>query len=304
MDLCLTFYLYFILHLCVPSAETFVHLDCDKSVTGILHEDTILPCRTDETGPIDITLIKLHQNRTRDEKLISISSENVRRSQDRIQLRCQDELRCQHDLSLIIHKTELSDNGTYQYALYANHGHTFFYITLIVEAFVTLVCNESVTGKLLEDTTLPCKTDTTGPTNITLIKLHQDPTRDETLIFNSSENVRGGQDRIQLRHQDPYDLSLIIHKTELSDNGTYRYTVHTDHGHDFALITLIVEESVYSNAALGKPEDKERTGVGLILSMVFLMLLIFSAMFYYKKWSSRASIRRFSETSRSNLIAN
>ncbi|XP_032900536.1 uncharacterized protein LOC116988133 isoform X2 [Amblyraja radiata] len=196
MDLCLTFYLYFILHLCVPSAETFVHLDCDKSVTGILHEDTILPCRTDETGPIDITLIKLHQNRTRDEKLISISSENVRRSQDRIQLRCQDELRCQHDLSLIIHKTELSDNGTYQYALYANHGHTFFYIT------------------------------------------------------------------------------------------------------------LIVEESVYSNAALGKPEDKERTGVGLILSMVFLMLLIFSAMFYYKKWSSRASIRRFSETSRSNLIAN
>lgn len=299
MDLCLTFYLYFILHLCVSSAETLVNLDCNKSVTGILHEDTILPCKTNATGPLNIRFIKLHQNQTRGDKLIFTSSKNVRRGQDRIQLRCQDESRCQHDLSLIIHKTELSDNGTYQYALYTNQGHTHVSITLIVEASVTLVCNESVTGKLHEDTTLPCKTDTTGPTNITLIKLHQDPTRDETL------NVLGGQDRIQLRHQDPYDLSLIIHKTELSDNGTYRYTVRKDHGYDFALITLIVEGSGYSNtAALEKPKDRERTGVGLILSVVFLMLLIFSAMFYYKKRSSRASMRRFSETSRSNLIAN
>ncbi|XP_055510227.1 uncharacterized protein LOC129708458 isoform X2 [Leucoraja erinacea] len=197
MDLCLTFYLYFILHLCVPSAETFVTLDCNASVTGILHEDTILPCKTDTTDPVDIRFIKLHQNQTRNKKLISTSSENVRRGQDRIQLRCQDELRCQHDLSLIIHKTELSDNGTYQYALYATHGHAS------------------------------------------------------------------------------------------------------------ALITLIVEGSGYSNtAALEKSKDRERTGVGLILSVVFLMLLIFSAMFYYKKRSSRASMRRFSETSRSNLIAN
>lgn len=299
MDLCLTFYLYFILHLCVPSAETFVTLDCNASVTGILHEDTILPCKTDTTDPVTIRFIKLHQNQTRNKKLTFTSSKNVHRGQDRIQLRCQNELRCQHDLSLIIHKTELSDNGTYQYALYSEQGHASAPITLIVEAPVTLVCNESVTGKLHEDTTLPCKTDTTGPTNITLIKLHQDPTRDETL------NVLGAQDRIQLRHQDPYDLSLIIHKTELSDNGTYRYTVRKDHGYDFALITLIVEGSGYSNtAALEKSKDRERTGVGLILSVVFLMLLIFSAMFYYKKRSSRASMRRFSETSRSNLIAN
>lgn len=297
MDLCLTFYLYFILHLCVSSEEKFVTLDCNASVTGILHEDTILPCKTDATDIVNIKFIKLHQNQTSGDKLIFTSSKNVRRGQDRIQLRCQDELRCQHDLSLIIHKTELSDNGMYQCVLYAKNGHAFAPITLIVEASVTLVCNESVTGKLHENTTLPCKTDTTGPTNITLIKLHQDPTRDETL------NVLGAQDRIQLRHQDPYDLSLIIHKTELSDNGTYRYTVRKDHGYDFALITLIVEG--YPNtAALEKSKDRERTGVGLILSVVFLMLLIFSAMFYYKKRSSRASMRRFSETSRSNLIAN
>ncbi|XP_078257950.1 uncharacterized protein LOC144594901 [Rhinoraja longicauda] len=298
MDLCLTFYLYFILHLCLHSAETFVDLDCGKSVTGRLHEDTILPCKISTPGPIHIKLTKLHQDGIHYETLVSNSSENIRRGQGRIQLRRQDE----HDLSLIIHNTELSDNGTYEYFVNADHGYDVEPITLIVEAFVNLDCEKSVTGRLHEDTILPCKINIPDPIHIKLTKLHQDGMHNETLVSNSSENVRRGQGRIQLRGQDEHDVSLIIHNTELSDNGTYQYTVQTDHGIVSVFITLIIEglEQPKTNSL----KEKERTGVGVILAVVLLMLLIFSAMFYFKTKLSRALSRRLSETSRTNLIVN
>ncbi|XP_059804651.1 programmed cell death 1 ligand 2-like isoform X2 [Hypanus sabinus] len=113
-----------------------------------------------------------------------------------------------------------------------------------VKAFVTLKCEETVTGILNEDTILPCNLTTTESTKPKLkyIELRKDD-GDDTLVFkfNGSHNPRKAQDRIQLLSLDPQNVSLVLQKTQLLDSGKYNYYLETNQGHPDVNIVLVVK---------------------------------------------------------------
>uniref|UniRef100_UPI00398F3371 programmed cell death 1 ligand 2-like n=1 Tax=Pristiophorus japonicus TaxID=55135 RepID=UPI00398F3371 len=157
--------LYVILYTSAVSAQNFVTLKCNHSVTGIFNEDTELLCTFESTTVKTISLVELSKygegNRT---KSVFNSKENVTGAQGRIKLRCQSS----QDISLVIEKTQLSDSGTYQYYLETNAGHVHQNITLKVKAPYSLP-EETVFLNLtrtMDTTNLTCETIAYRPTQI------------------------------------------------------------------------------------------------------------------------------------------
>uniref|UniRef100_UPI00398E8AF1 CD276 antigen homolog isoform X2 n=1 Tax=Pristiophorus japonicus TaxID=55135 RepID=UPI00398E8AF1 len=110
------------------------------------------------------------------------------------------------------------------------------------QKFVTLTCNHSVTGILNEDTTLPCTFKSIMGKTFNVIELSKYREGGEAKhVFNSKESFREAQDRIKLLHQDSQDISLVIQKTQLSDNGTYQYYLETSAGYRTQDIALKVK---------------------------------------------------------------
>ncbi|XP_059804673.1 butyrophilin subfamily 1 member A1-like [Hypanus sabinus] len=140
----------------------------------------------------------------------------------------------------------------------------FFYLIVYlnmhyVEPFVKLDCVESVIGIFNEDTNLPCSMEAAGMKTLTLTKLHESGSNDKIVYkFNSNENDTGVQGRIKLHHQDSQNVSLIIQKIQASDNGTYQFTVETDHGHASKSIDLIVR-APYTGPHISKKEENGKT---------------------------------------------
>ncbi|XP_072882081.1 tyrosine-protein kinase-like otk isoform X2 [Hemitrygon akajei] len=123
----------------------------------------------------------------------------------------------------------------------------YFYLVLCAnvysaQEFVTLKCEETVTGILNEDTILPCNLTTVKPSNLIDIELRKDD-GDDTLVFkfNGSHNPRKAQDRIKLLSPDPQNVSLVLQKTELSDSGKYNYYLETSQGYKDVNIVLVVK---------------------------------------------------------------
>ncbi|XP_067860324.1 CD276 antigen isoform X2 [Heptranchias perlo] len=117
--------LYVILCTSTPSAQRFMSLDCEHSVTGIFNEDTKLPCRikSKEEGTIDYIQLKKYGEET-------LMFNSNKSSNGRVKLLQQDS----KDISLVIQKTQVSDIGTYNYYLETDVGYDNQDITLMVKA--------------------------------------------------------------------------------------------------------------------------------------------------------------------------
>ncbi|XP_072882647.1 neural cell adhesion molecule 1-like [Hemitrygon akajei] len=118
-------------------------------------------------------------------------------------------------------------------------------------AFLTLKCEETVTGILNEDTILPCNLTTSEPSKpkLLIIELRKDDGNVTPVFkFNGSHNPRKAQDRIKLLSPepqnvspDPQNVSLVLQKTQLSDSGKYNYYLETNLGHKDVNIVLVVK---------------------------------------------------------------
>ncbi|XP_072882078.1 opioid-binding protein/cell adhesion molecule-like isoform X2 [Hemitrygon akajei] len=125
----------------------------------------------------------------------------------------------------------------------------YFYLVLCANVyserkFVTLKCEETVTGIFNEDTILPCNLTTAKPSKpkLLIIELRKyDGNNTLVFKFNGSHNPRKAQDRIKLLSPDPQNVSLVLQKTELSDSGKYIYFLDTDLGYQEADIVLVVK---------------------------------------------------------------
>ncbi|XP_048410695.1 programmed cell death 1 ligand 1-like isoform X2 [Stegostoma tigrinum] len=110
-------------------AFSFVTLTCQPSVTGILNEDTKLPCtlKSELTlNSIDIELFKIGK----DGKTETVFNSTVNGVHDRIKLLHPGS----PDVSLVIQSTQLSDYGMYRYYLESAAGHKCCKIELNVKA--------------------------------------------------------------------------------------------------------------------------------------------------------------------------
>ncbi|XP_059804664.1 hemicentin-1-like [Hypanus sabinus] len=123
----------------------------------------------------------------------------------------------------------------------------YFYLVLCAnvysaQEFVTLKCEETVTGILNEDTILPCNLTTAKPSKSITIELRKDDGNDRPIFqFNGSHNLRKAQDRIKLLSPDLQNVSLVLQKTQLSDSGKYIYFLDTDVGYQEVDIVLVVK---------------------------------------------------------------
>ncbi|XP_059805076.1 uncharacterized protein LOC132380349 [Hypanus sabinus] len=180
MGLCLNFF-YLIVYLNMHYVESFVKLDCVKSVIGIFNEDAELPCNMEAAGMKTLTLAKLHANGSSDKIVYKFNSnENDSGVQGRIKLH-QDS----QNVSLIIQKIEASDNGTYQFIVETDHGHATESIHLVVRAPCTgpPISKKEENGK----TFLVCTT-----VGYPLAQLYW-KTENETILCNSVDNARLGE---------------------------------------------------------------------------------------------------------------
>ncbi|XP_059804672.1 programmed cell death 1 ligand 1-like isoform X2 [Hypanus sabinus] len=123
----------------------------------------------------------------------------------------------------------------------------YFYLVLCanvysVKEFVTLKCEETVTGILNEDTILPCNLTTAKPSKSITIELRKDEGNDRLVFrFNGRHDAMNAPNRIKLLSPDLRNVSLVLQKTQLSDNGKYLYYLETDVGYKQVNIVLVVK---------------------------------------------------------------
>ncbi|XP_051889024.1 butyrophilin subfamily 1 member A1-like isoform X2 [Pristis pectinata] len=283
MGLCFKFYSYFLVYLCFnsPCAETFVKLNCEKSVTGVFNEDTILPCRMDTTELMTLRVTKLHEIGGDEVVFTFNSSENGSEVRGQIKLRRQDS----KDVSLIIQKTQASNNGTYQFYVETDHGYDTKSISLMFKAPYTVpqISKKDQGG----EKGLVCTTvgypqpqlywKTENETNLT----HYDTigqTNDE--LYNITSYIPVAEDWCLINYSCFVCMENNCTSKEL--------------------------ECTKAEPISGQPQEKDRAGcrdrVGVFLILGFLMLLIFTAFFYGKKEFYRAYIRRQSESATEDLV--
>ncbi|XP_072882076.1 hemicentin-1-like [Hemitrygon akajei] len=111
-----------------------------------------------------------------------------------------------------------------------------------VKEFVTLKCEETVTGIFNEDTILPCNLTTAKPSKPTKIELRKDEGNYRLVFqFNGNHNAMNAPNRIKLLSPDVRNVSLVLQKTQLSDSGKYLYYLETDVGYKQVNIVLVVK---------------------------------------------------------------
>ncbi|XP_041073035.1 CD276 antigen-like [Carcharodon carcharias] len=127
-----------------------------------------------------------------------------------------------------------------------DHAERLLYFSLYIclsfsQSFVTLDCKHSVMGTFADDTKLPCTFKSTKVKTFSSIELSKfEKDGNQIYVFKSQAGVKGPQNRIKLLHPDSQDVSLVIQKTQLIDQGTYRYFLETSSGYDYQDITLKV----------------------------------------------------------------
>ncbi|XP_078081617.1 uncharacterized protein LOC144501615 [Mustelus asterias] len=110
------------------------------------------------------------------------------------------------------------------------------------QSFVTLDCEDVVTGILNEDTKLTCSIQSTivkTYDHVTLSKMEKNEKR--TSVFSLKAGAKQPHNRIIIIRPDSNDVSLLIQKTQLTDEGTYQYDLETVSGHRDKEITLKVK---------------------------------------------------------------
>ncbi|XP_048466601.1 programmed cell death 1 ligand 2-like isoform X2 [Rhincodon typus] len=114
----------------IPSfAFSFMTLNCQSSVTGILNEDTKLPCTLNSELTLNSIRIELFKM-GKDGKTETVFTSAVSGARGRIKLLHPGS----PDVSLVIQNTQLSDCGIYRYYLESAIGHKFSEIELNVKA--------------------------------------------------------------------------------------------------------------------------------------------------------------------------
>ncbi|XP_072098405.1 uncharacterized protein [Mobula birostris] len=122
----------------------------------------------------------------------------------------------------------------------------YFYFLLFAnlysaQEFMTLKCEETVTGIFEEDTILPCNLTITKPSKITIELSKDDGNSRLVFKFDRNHNAREAQNRIKLLRSDLQNVSLVLQKTKLSDSGKYTYYMETDVGYKQVNIVLVVK---------------------------------------------------------------
>ncbi|GCB61899.1 hypothetical protein scyTo_0004169 [Scyliorhinus torazame] len=153
----ITIFLYVALYRSASFAQSFVTLDCDVSVTGILNKDAKLPCSIKSTKVKIFDFIELSKVENNG-KLTSLFSFKAgdEEPQNRIKLLHPDS----QDVSLLFRNTQLTDQGTYKYYVETVAGYASKIITLKVKAPYSLpkVSLASNITRRMRTTDLICET--------------------------------------------------------------------------------------------------------------------------------------------------
>ncbi|XP_062930406.1 butyrophilin subfamily 1 member A1-like isoform X1 [Mobula hypostoma] len=265
MGLCLNFF-YLIMYLSMHYAEPFVKLNCVESVTGIFNEDTVLPCSMEGAGMKILTLTKLNEDGSNG-KIVFKSNSSASDSgvQGRIKLRHQDP----PDVSLIIQKIQASDNGKYQYLVETDHGYDYKIINLIFRAPYTgpHISKKEENGR----TFLVCTT-----VGYPLAQLYW-KTDKETNLNYSVDITRLGV---------LYNITSCIPVVYDWCSVNYICSVCIENGCISKELDCLKVEAISE-----QPLDDNRTRVGVLLCLGFLMLLC-TAAFYCRKQFSKAYTRK------------
>ncbi|XP_038633137.1 CD276 antigen [Scyliorhinus canicula] len=152
-----TIFLYVVLCRSASFAQSFVTLDCEVSVTGILNEDTKLPCSIKSTKEKTFSFIELSKVE-KNENVTSLFRFEADKEvpQNRIKFLHPDS----QDVSLLIQNTQLTDQGIYKYFVATTAGYASKIIALKVKAPYSLpkVSLASNITRRMRTTDLICET--------------------------------------------------------------------------------------------------------------------------------------------------
>ncbi|XP_078081616.1 programmed cell death 1 ligand 1-like [Mustelus asterias] len=110
------------------------------------------------------------------------------------------------------------------------------------QSFVSLDCENVATGILNEDTKLTCSIQSTIVKTYDYIELSKiEKNEKRTSVFSLKAGAKQPHNRIIIIHPDSKNVSLLIQKTQLQDEGNYQYYLETVSGHDYQVITLKVK---------------------------------------------------------------
>ncbi|XP_078257141.1 uncharacterized protein LOC144594480 [Rhinoraja longicauda] len=119
--------IFFILFASTPSAQKFMTFECVSPVTGVLNNDTVLPCSLETVGFRKIKKIQLNKDNN---SLFTFDTQKGHsKSQGQIELLD----RYLVNVSLIIRHTKLSNAGIYHYILQTDIGYGEADIKLVLK---------------------------------------------------------------------------------------------------------------------------------------------------------------------------
>ncbi|XP_059804655.1 uncharacterized protein LOC132380100 isoform X2 [Hypanus sabinus] len=287
MDLNLQIYCYLVLCANVYSAPEFVTLKCEETVTGILNEDTILPCNLTTAKPSKLKYIELRKDDGHDTIVFKFDgSHNSRKAQNRIKLLSPD----LQNISLVLQKTQLSDSGKYNYYLETNLGYKDVNIVLVVKAPYSLPKLVLVN---LSETTKVVTCETTGYPSA---QIHWTVDGKNLTLSSETKRKETAQGLISLTSTLPIIMS------ETDQEHIYTCAVWNEAERKYEARNSISISNVNQPIYNQQTEEKKRislTVVGVVVgglaAGIFLLGLL-------KFWRRRHPVRQFVEEAGNQML--
>ncbi|XP_059804646.1 uncharacterized protein LOC132380098 isoform X1 [Hypanus sabinus] len=286
MDLNLQIYFYLVLCANVYSAQEFVTLKCEETVTGILNEDTILPCNLTTSKPSKLLDIELRKDG--DDTLVFKfdGSHNPRKAQDRIKLLSPD----QQNVSLVLQKTQLSDSGKYNYYLETNLGYKDVNIVLVVKAPYSLPKLALVN---LAEMTKVVTCETTGYPSA---QIHWTVNGKNLTLSSETKRKETAQGLISMTST----LPIITSETDQEHNYTCAVWNEAEHKYEARNnISISNVNPLINNEHIEEKKSKSLTAVGIVVgglaAGIFLLGLL-------KLWRRRQPVRQFVEEAGNQML--
>ncbi|XP_062886848.1 uncharacterized protein LOC134336508 isoform X1 [Mobula hypostoma] len=287
MDLNLQIYFYFVLFANLYSAQEFMTLKCEETVTGIFNEDTILPCNLTTAEPYTITNIELQKDDGNSGLVFKFDgSHNVSKAQNRIKLLRSD----LQNVSLVLQKTELSDSGKYIYFLQANIGYKQVNVVLVVKAPYSLPKLALVN---LTEMTKVVSCETTGYPSA---QIHWTVNGKNLTSRSKNKESETAQGLISITS------TLPIIKSETDQEHIYTCAVWNEAERKYEAKNSISISNVYQPNNKKHTEEKKRkalTAVGLLIGGLAVGILILGLL-KFRRWHH--PVRQSNEESENQMV--